>query len=95
MATYVEYSFAHIIGSDVDLFSTAAEAVAEAGLTNDDECSVYLFIFSDGAKRWGVKSGHDGHGVHTTAESALTAEVFFEDSWCFTDDAELAEKLNS
>lgn len=94
MATFVEFNLFETTGNHVDLYNTPAEAVAEADLEDDDECSVYLFINSAGEKLWGVRAGHDGWGVHETAGKARDAEDWFEDDWCYTTDAELATKLN-
>jgi hypothetical protein len=78
-------SFAHTCGHDVDLFSTPAEAVAAAGISGGDECSVYRYVDSGGDVSWGVREGHDTWGVHATAVAANEAQNWFEDDWSFTD----------
>jgi len=98
MATYVEINMNHTTGSDVCFFNTPAQAVEAAGLEDGDDCSVYLFIHGSPGKgnrkrRWGVRPGHDGWGMHTTAGCAKEAEYWFEDAWCYTDDEALAERL--
>ncbi|NTV70113.1 MAG: hypothetical protein HGA71_08215 [Azonexaceae bacterium] len=78
-------SFAHTCGHDVDLFPTPAEAVAASGLSGSDECSIYRYVKSDGEVSWGIREGHDGWGVHATADDASDAQNWFEDDWSYTD----------
>lgn len=85
----------HTTGIKTFIWFDTPAAAADAALNSkdfnseDDQCSLFLLIDSDGDKNWAICTGDAG--VHCTIESARDAEAWFEDDWADTTNKSLAE----